>query len=245
MKFPYIPIQPLIDEALEDVKKIAKTVNYNDGDCYVWAIDTAREIGGYAYEESTTEIEVKKHIGFVPKNFYLVSEIWKCRANPIVASEPVRPSNSRPDVWIRTELLRPADAETRRKCHNCTTSTMNIREQGNTFKLKIPPGTLRFSFMDGVVSMDYYHLPMQDGEVMVQDEVNGTKCIKAYITMMLVREDWISGKMRGDVWADLKGDYDTYLRLAQQMQKAPDPSHTDYLAAKQDQRYRNMRYIYQ
>lgn len=246
MKFPYIPIQPVIDEALENVKTIAKTSNYSDSECYNWAIDTSREIGGHAYDTASTEVEIKKHVGFLPNNFYLLEELWKCHPKAQPAETPVRPSAGlSADKWIRTGIMAPLDKDTRRRCSAYCGSSIDNQSSISTFSLKIPPGVIRTSFVEGFVSMDYYALPMHDGQIMIQDEINGIKCIQAYIVMRLSYETWIKGEMRGDVWQSLKDDYETHLKLAQQLQKAIDPSHTGSLLAKQHSRYRNMAYSYQ
>ena len=245
MKFPYISIMPLIDEAMSMVKKISKTTDYNDGDAYVNAVDCAREIGFNNYESASTEIEIKGHNGFIPQDFYLIDEIWRCKPNPLYAHVPVTPNPNPHNIrWIRTDIMRPMDADTRRRM-NAKHSCPQMEEATAFFKIKIPPGSIRVSFLEGTISMDYLKIPTENGVVLVQDEINGIKCIKAYIIMMMLYESWLLGEVRGDVWGSLKDDYETHLKIAQMIQKAPDMADTAAKAIEQDQRYRNMRYLYQ
>lgn len=244
MKFPYISVEPIVFEAQGDVKTLMKTSSFTTEDCYTWAIDVAREIGGFNYDSDSTEIQIKKHTGHLPKDFYLLESIWLCRheLDGCAAKEPVLPSaHNRISPYIRTTAFRPADSATRRLCKpNCCGV---VSEQN--FTLKVPPGIIRTSLPTAMVSIDYLKVPMENGIVLVQDEINGIKAIKNYIKMMLIHETWLMGQVRGDVYSEIKGEYETYLRLAQQQQKAPDASETEFKTIEQDQRYRNFRYRYQ
>lgn len=240
MEFPYISSYPLICEAFSDVRTLIKTLSFTEQDAYGWAIDAAREVGGYNYGNEVAYLSVNKHTSSIPRNFYLINEMSLCapRKGTLPAMPPVSPGHLKPEYWIPTSIMRPADSATLKLCtRNCIRRDISANAQ--TYTLKVPPGVIRTSFVSGVIALDYLVIPMDsEGIVMVQDEINTIKCIKAYIKRQLLAEKWYSQELRADVWADINNEYDTYLRLAQQLQKAPDPAQTALKAAEQDARYR-------
>lgn len=240
MKFPYISTYPLIVEAFSDVKTLVKTLSFTEQDAYGWAVDAAREIGGFNYDRDTVYLNVKNHSCIIPKDFYLIESLFLCsRVNSsIPATPPVSPNYLTPQYWIASSILRPADVGSLKFCNrNCLRS--DIPKEAQSYTIKVPPGVIKTSFKDGVIQMNYLKLPLdKDGIVMVQDEINTLKCIKAYIKRQLLAEKWYMQELRGDVWADINNEYDTYLVLAQQLQKSFDPSETAFRAAEQDNKYR-------
>lgn len=240
MKYPYISSYPLIVEAFSDVRKLVKTLSYTEQDAYTWAIEAARQIGGNNYDKDTAYLAINRHSCGIPRNFYLVNSVWLCSLNPSVvhAETPVRPSPLKPEYWIKTSIMRPADTATLRMCNRgCINPEVNTAAQNYT--IKVPPGVMRTSFPSGTVCLEYLAIPMDaEGIVLVQDEVNTGLCIKAYIKRMLLQERWLMGELRRDVWESINDEFEDYLRLAQQQQKGPDPSKTALKAAEQDARYR-------
>lgn len=246
MKFPYIPIMQVVEEAVDEVKKLDKTTSFTKNQYYTWAISCVREIGFNAWEDFSTEVEIKKHNGELPEGFYLITDMWRCSPNPEYSIEPVSPNPHRGELrWIRTEIMRPLDGETNRYYNKLGRVNPKLQNALNTYQIKNPPGIIRTSFKDGFISMDYTRLPMENGMVLMQDEENAIRAVKWFIKYMMLHESWLLGQVRQDVYLSLQREYDDYLVLAQGVQKAPDPSHTRFEAIRQDQRYRNMRYLYQ
>lgn len=242
MKFPYISALPIVAEVLSEVKRLIKTVPYTEEDCYLWAIDVARLIGGNNYDDDTCTIAIKRNSGKLPRNFYLVDHIEFRSEDPLNAIEPVRPSEGVAlPIQIYSAIMRPADGNTQKFCTSACLKRSRKAELNYT--IKVPPGIIRTSFPSGFVCINYLKIPMdEDGIVQIQDEANGIMATKSYIKYMLVHESWMMQEMRQDVYLDIKNEWEDWLRLAQQQQKAFDPSHTDFKAIEQDQRYRIFNY---
>jgi len=239
MKYPYISCYPIIVEAFSDVRTMVKTLSFTEQDAYIWAIDAARQIGGYNYDSDSAYLHINRNQSSIPRDFYLLENLWLCNRNTNVkASEPVSPRLLKPEYWIKSSIMRPADSATLRLCK---TNGVTYSSDGavQSYTLKVPPGTLRTSFLTGVVCMDYLKIPMdKDGIIMIQDEANGILCIKNFILMMLLKEGYLMGQVNHTVFETIKTEFEDYLRLAQQQQKGPDPSTTAFKTAEQDARFR-------
>ena len=242
MKFPYISVEPVVAEVLSQLKKLMRTVTFNDNDCYTFAIDAARQIGGNNYDSDVAYITISKFSGFIPKNFYLLNHAYLCSRDTSVPATVVRPSEVPLQTgWIKSSIIYPADLASLRHCNrDCRNRITTKNAQGYT--LKIPPGIIRYAQESAVICLEYLKLPMIDGIVMIQDEINCILAVQNYIKMMLLQEKFMMGEVPETVYKTIKQEWEDYLGLAQQSQKFPDSASTDARAIEQDQKYRKFRY---
>lgn len=241
MKFPFIPLRPIIAEVMIDVSKIITKSNKDEEDLYIWAADIMRLIGGNHYQSETAYLTINKHVTSIPKNFYLILDVWACAEVEELPNTPYTPK-IKPNGYntIRTGRLKPADTNTIRLY---TSERRNHTYPFNhTFILKTPPGSLRTSFSSGLIEMDYLSLPMsEDGELLIQDEINAIMAVKNYLMLSLLREDYMMGTVRGDVWQNFQKEYEDFLMLAQQTQRFPDHTETREMKENIETKYSRFR----
>lgn len=242
MKYPLIPLTSLVADIQAELKLVTKISGFNEEDIYSWLVDAARQMVDSVYAKDDAYLTVSKYTAAIPKNFYLLNEIYLC--DPVAmsySSTPLLPTQE-PMRWIKSKILKPADRNTLRYCsNNCVIPGTN--EASLTYTFKIPPGVARFSFHTGKVYIGYMAMQKdEDGVVMMQDEINGINAAKAYVKMMLLEEKVMLGQVSANVFTMFKNNWDDYLTKAQQILKFPSSADTDLLAIEQDQRYRIFRY---
>lgn len=242
MKFPYISSAPVVAEVLSEMKEFIRTTNYNEEDCYLFAIDAVRQVQGHVYDTDVAYLTIEKYGGRLPKDFYLVNNIWICQSGRGYSNTVVRPSPLPAEAqFIKTSLIYPADIASIRYCNrDCRNPVVN--KDSNGYTLKIPPGIIRTGFPSGTICLDYMKLPMENGILLMPDEINCILMTKNYIKMMLMYERYMLGEISENVFKTVKNDYETFLTLAQNQQKYLDPAQAQVKAVEQDQRYRQFRY---
>lgn len=242
MKYPYIGIRPIIAEVYGDLKTLTAVANYTEEDCYIWAIDAIRQIGGGNYDTESCYIHVTRHNGQLPKDIYLINELWLCGEKVPTVEMPVTPGPKHPAVhYSRTCLLRPADSVTWKFCNR---DCVNPRSNGveHAYTVKIPPGVIKVSIPECIISLEYLKMKTDEaGVIMMQDEVNAILAVKNYITMMLLREGFLMGQVNANAFMFIKSEWEDYLTLGRQKQVLPSNADTEFLAVQQDQRYRRFR----
>lgn len=237
MKYPYISALPVVSEAMDELRNVTRSTSFTEEDCYSFAVDVARMIGGHNYDTEECYLDVKKHATKLPGNFYRIDELALCGSFTDTDRVGIRPAPAQP-IYPKTHILAPADSNSMKYC------TRGCMRGGGTytFTVKCPPGILRTGINTGKLYLRMLVLPMVDGIVQIQDEINEIQAIKNYIKMMLLQEKFVIGEIPATVYGMFKQDFEDYLLLAQQKQKAFDPAHTDYYAVKQDQRYAKFNY---
>jgi len=242
MKYPYIGIRPIIAEVYGDLKTLSAVANYTEEDCYIWAIDAIRQIGGGNYDTEMCYIHVSKHNGHLPKDMYLLNELWLCGEQVPTVEMPVTPGPKMTTIYYtRTAILRPADSVTWKYCNSdCINSAVN--KAAHSYTIKLPPGIIKTSIPDCILSLEYLKMKTDEqGVIMMQDEVNGILAVKNYVTMMLLREGFLMGQVQANSFMLIKSEWEDYLTLARQKQVLPSNADTAFLAIQQDQRYRRFR----
>jgi len=241
-KYPRIPLTSIVADIGTELKLITTMSNFSDEDIYSWAVDAARQIVDSVYAGAHVYLTVSKHTAIIPKEFYMLEEIWLC--DPVAMSYTSKdlPPTQEPMRWIKSKVLKPGDSNTTRFCtKNCIPSNANELTLSYTFK--IPPGIARFSFHTGKVYLGYIAMDKdENGVVLMQDEINSILAVKNYVKMMLLEEQFMLGKVNQNVYSAFQNGWDGYLSKAQMIMKFPSAADTDYLALKQDQRFRKFRY---
>lgn len=241
-KYPRIPLTSLVADIGTELKLITKMSGFSDEDIYSWCVDAARQIVNSTYGGAHVYLTVSKHTAIIPKDFYMLEEIWLC--DPVAmsySSKDILPGQE-PMKWIKSKLLVPGDSNTSRYCtKNCLAPGSNDVKLSYTFK--IPPGIARFSFHTGKVYLGYIAMEKdENGVVLMQDEINGILAVKNYVKMMLLEEPYMLGKVSQNIYTTFSNGWKDYLSAAQMNLKFPSAADTDYLAIKQDQRFRRFRY---
>lgn len=232
MKFPFISILPLVDEVKDELKILTKTSSFTEEEIYGWMIEASRLIGSASYEADSAYLTVKRHATQLPAGFYLLDNIELCG----VASD----STLTVPRYIHTKVLVPADNATRNLCTNKITVQS---DRSLNYILKVPPGIGRFSFADGVVHIDFQKLSTdEEGNVLVMDEPNALKALKGYSKLMLVGERYILQQIPRYIYQDLKTEWEDHRDTAQRILKYPSQADNNYLALKQEARFRKFRY---
>jgi hypothetical protein len=223
MKFGYISIEVIIDEAAGELKRLNRQGMYSRDDAYMQAVECATLLCGHNYEDATVAIEIRNHNGVLPLGFVSANDVWqceetsadtdpfsipdafKCGVRTFAAKAPMFPTNSAGIAPIMNRIRKPAPFP-----------------GAETYLFKKPPGIIRTSFKTGWVGLHYNHLLVgEDGFVMVQDEPNMIRAIKNYVKKMHMQDDYYSGKLNGQIWQDVNNEYDKYEDLAKTIQKAP------------------------
>ncbi len=239
MKFPYISLDGVVDEAFGQVKKIVRESGKTREDAYNEAIAAAKLIGGSTWEESSIAIPIKKHVGVLPKMFLTANKVWAgeviecdiftvrdvfwCDAKRIacIASRPLWSGDSS-TVRLLTDKARGHD----------------IPASVDTFTFKVPPGLIRTSFGEGWVALNYNHLKVdENGVIMVQDEENGLQCINHWIKLKLLEEAFYMGQVNATVYKSIDDNFHMYLSQAKGIQKFPDPLETEEHITRINNRY--------
>lgn len=243
MNYPFVSILPLIDETRNELRTITKASYFSDEDMYGWAVDAARLIGNVSYESHREYLTVKKNIAILSKNFYLLNNIYLCSENGItgtvVRPTSILPSSNLNHNYIRTAVLKPADSVTRKLC---TVYCNQLGSKELSYTLKLPPGIARFSFSSGIVEVDFERMKTENDCILMQDEPNAMKAVKAYIITMLLQEKYILQEIPRYIYADYQNQWDSYVADARNALKFPSQSETDYKSLQQDARYREFRY---
>lgn len=213
MKFPYIPLDSIIDEVVSDLRRMNRQGLIDKDICYRHGVDQAQMIGGNNYEQCRELIAIKNHIGLLPLNFYTANEAFKLEVIP-------HENNNIMDAF------KHGDDNYRRvgKMFQGMESVMVVDNMAS-YIIKRPPGTIRASFRTGFMLLDYNGLPVnEDGIIMIQDEVNTIRCISYYIKLRVMEEPFYNGEIPQYVYNDIKENYVVYESQAKGIQKYPDPS---------------------
>jgi hypothetical protein len=239
MNYPFIPLMPLVHEVQEDLKRIVRTSSFSEDDCYGWAVDCLRLIGGNNYEPTFCKLHVKRYSAKLPPDFYALVEIVQCTHS--ACSTCLHEQTGGRCPITQTQGLIPADKATMLLC-----SRKNHRRPQNyvgTYTLKSPPGIARFSFAEGSVIMEYECLRKDEqGVVMIQDEIHGILAVKNYVKQQLLQERWVLGEVAHHVYTTFQQAFETHLQKAQMKQKFPDAAETARKAHDQDHRYSKFNY---
>jgi hypothetical protein len=223
MKFPYVPLDAILAEVETQFKTLNKQGRYSENDAYNYAIEAAREIGMNNYDESTCLIRIDGHIGALPKDFYLAGEVHAvdCTDDTLSPTTVLAAfKESYRSLFKRLHILQPGNSATVRLCKG---DPIRMSPHMPSFVLKVPPGVIRASFKVGYVEMQYYHLPKDErGVIQIQDEICTIKCVKAYVLMNMLKEDYVMAKLARYIYKDIEDEFYTYLSQAKGMQKLPD-----------------------
>lgn len=234
MKFPYIPISYAIADVRAEFKRKDLMGEINDEDCINYAIETLREIGGANYPDDFTILHLRNNIAQLPANFYIVDEAWIVEDNPIFNHDTIWFTKEQRPYYRRQQLF-PGDATTgtkysryNRTCESLAAPTYIIRHP-NQFRCSLPTVT---------IGVKYVATPMtENGEHLMQDEINTIKAVKAYIKKMLLSEEYYAGHVSQNIWNDIKSDYETGVNMAQAIFKFSDPADDQARGHDQDHRY--------
>jgi hypothetical protein len=86
--------------------------------------------------------------------------------------------------------------------------------------------------------MTYVGMPLADnGDFLIQDEINTLKAAKAFTKKMLLSEKFYEGRLPQYIWEDLKRDHEVHVDQAQAIFKFPDPADDEARVYHQDNRY--------
>lgn len=241
-KYPRIPITGLVADINAELKLITKISGFNDEDIYSFAVEAARQISDSVYAGQSAYLTVSKHTAIIPKDFYMLEEIWICDPAALVYTDSDLAPNQEPMRWIKSKLLQPGDSNTARYCaKNC--KMPNTNEVSLKYTFKIPPGIARFSFHTGKVYLGYIAMEKdKNGVILMQDEINSVLAVKNHVKVMLLQEQYMLGQVTENVFRNLQNEAEKYMKQAQMVMKFPSQADTEYLAVKQDQRFRKFRY---
>jgi hypothetical protein len=221
MKFSYVALDTILAEIESQFKKLNKQGKYSEEDAYNYAIEASRLIGMNSYDESTALIRIDGHNGAVPRGFHNAGEIYATDAvdatqSPNSILDAFR--GGYVDVVAKKQLLYPGNSAT---VAFCKFKTM-VGPDMPSFTLKIPPGIIRTSFKTGYVTMQYYHLPVDErGVIMMQDEINAIKGLKAYVLLNMLKEDYLMQKLPRYIYKDIEAEADMHIDMAKALQKMP------------------------
>jgi hypothetical protein len=234
MDYPFVSILPIVDEVQNELKTIVKSSSFSEDDIYSWLVQASRLIGVPSYGSTDAFLKVQKYTTILPKSFYLLEDIKLAFLDPMIIYD------YRDNIKLFAHVMRPADTATRRHCAN----TYNIATQTTlTYTLKVPPGIGKFSFESGVVWIKFQEMQKDtEGNVLIMDEENTLKALKCYATIMLLKEMYINGEIARYVYKDMEEDWIKYSDMAKVILKFPSMADNDFLLAKQEARYRKMRY---
>jgi hypothetical protein len=232
---------PLVDEVQNELKQIVKTSQFTEEDLYGWAVDAARLIGNAAFEPSgETQLTVNKYVAILPKEVYLIDNIFACTLKQLAYTTRVMGTQEEPACWLRGAVMRPANSDTRRFC---TDKCISGNSRDLSYTLLMPPGIVRTSFHTGKIEIHYQKLSMgADGCAQIKDEANTLKATKAYMMIGLLREKFYLQEVPKYVWDDINNEWDEYKQYARLNLKFPSQQDTNYHALKQDARFRQFRY---
>lgn len=245
MKFPFISIEPLIDQVKSELKTMNQQGNISADDCYMWAVDVAREIaiGEDGLDETTSFIRIKNRAGHVPKNFYVAKEIWRCSHRELTNYNHINSIGATQEFfgWERTNIMRPGDSQTLRYCHR-SFANPGISPSDQSYIIRVPPGTIRTSFDHGVIQLVYYHLRTDDeGLILIPDEIHTKKAIINYIKYKLFEEKFYLGEVNATIYQLLKEQYEDELNLAKQIMKFDNPQDNIFEALAMSNKYRRFK----
>lgn len=239
MKFPFVPIDDLIDQVKTELRSFNQQGQVSSDDCYMYGLDIARElnIGEDGLDNTTTFLTIRNRQGMLPKDFYVTKEIWLCKASELTYSTRTIGTTEELIDYKPTILLRPGDSQTLKYCAKDYYNP-EVSGTDHSYVLRVPPGTIRTSFQHGVIQLTYYRIPIsQEGIIMIPDEINCKKAVVSYIKMKLIQERYISGDIARYIYQDIKQEYEESLTTARQIIKFDNPSDAEYQAASQSKRY--------
>lgn len=239
MKFPFVPIDDLIDQVKTELRSFNQQGQISSDDCYMYALDVAKElnIGEDGLDNTTTFLTIRNRQGVLPKDFYVTKEIWLCKANELQYSTRTIGPTEEVIKYIPTTLLRPGDSQTLQYCAKDYYNP-EVSVTDHSYVLRVPPGTIRTSFQQGTIQLTYYRIPMtSEGIIMLPDEINCKKATIAYIKMKFIQEKYISGDIQRYIYMDIKQEYEDSLTTARQILKFDNPADAQYQAALQSKRY--------
>ncbi len=246
MKFPFISIEPLIDQLKSELKSMHQQGNISTDDCYMWAVDVAREIaiGEDGLDNETVFIKLNNGVGHLPKDFYVAKEIWACEHPDLKYSPNVNVlGNSFQYInWKRTCVLRPGDSTTMRFCSKDFVDP-KVSPSDRSYLIRVPPGTIRTSYKCGVIQLTYYRLTIdkENNQILVPDEIHTKKAIVNYMKYKIFEEKFLMQEIPATIYQSIKQDYEDELTAAKQIMKFDNPQDSVYQALAQANRYRRFR----
>lgn len=243
MKFPFTSVEDLIDQVKSELKTFNQQGNISTDDCYMWAVDIARElaIGEDGLDNETVFLTIRNRSGKLPLDFYLAKEIWLCKPAELTYSTRTLGPTEEVIDWKKTSLLRPGDSQTMRLCAKDFYNP-GISPNDHSYTMRVPPGVIRTSFQNGVVQLTYYRTRVDDnGVVMIPDEVNCKKAVVNYLKYKLLEEKYIMQEIPRYIYKDIEQNYQDALRAAQQIIKFDNPADAHFDAVRQSQRYRRFK----
>jgi hypothetical protein len=222
MKFGYVSLEPIIDEAAGELKRLNRQGLFSRDDAYYQAVEASGLIGSSNYEDNSLAIEIKDHIGILPKEMVNANDVWsveeaddsltilgsfKCGARQFRPKTPMFPGDNATVRMFADRARRPEPFL-----------------GADTYVFKRPPGLIRTTQKQGWVGIHYNHLPKDDkGWICVQEEPNTIRAIKSYVKMMHMQDDYYAGQISQNIWNDVKDDWDKYSNAAKGVLKAPGP----------------------
>jgi hypothetical protein len=239
MKFPYIPADIVVDEAIAEMRQYYRQGQVSKDDAYNNLIEAAKLVAGNNYDEATFVVPVKGHMGKLPDLFYTARSVFEaeeCFPAPATVLESFKCSVTG-RTYRKCGFLWPGDSKTTTYLEQGARNPV-VPANTRSYWFKIPPGMVRTSFQTGLVGIHANMLPTDErGVVLVQDEPHNLIGLKNYIMWKMLRELYIALQIPQNVYNTIKDEALVFIEQAQAIQKFVDPSHMDSEAYKNNHRY--------
>jgi hypothetical protein len=209
----------------------------NEEDCLNYIIEAMRLIGGANYPEKACVLNIRNNTATLPDDFYVIDKVWLC-------SETMQPTNEINTIWFTKEsrvyrgnsIMFPGDAMTGTS-YSKHPNHMRAPIGGATYIIRHPK-QFRCSLATADVGLTYVGMPLADnGEFVIQDEINTLVAAKAYAKKQLLSEKFYMGQVPQFVWQDITREWDQHADQAQAIFKFPDPADDEARGFHQDNRY--------
>lgn len=240
MEFPFVTIDFVIADVRAELKRLNQSGEINDIDCTNYAIECIREIGGANYIEKPAVVHIENHIGCLPKDLYLIKEVWLCGSKYDSGVQKIG------GIWFSEEgfsycgqeMLFPGDAFTGSKFCSNYHQYPNVGLTEKTYIVR-HPNQIRCSVPNCIIGMNYLSLPFEGTDYLMQDEIYSIKAVKAFIKTKILHEKWIMGEVGDNVYQTINQDYLSNLDQAQAIMKFSNPADDKAKGYRQDHRYDN------
>lgn len=233
--YPYISVKSLIADVRSELRRFDISSAINETDCFNWAIDCIREIGGANYPEKTSDlIEIVNHQGELPVDFYKVKEMYLCYMDSVTKA-PIEFYDATGNRYVPKIVIHPGSSSVNNR-YSVAKPLVGVDFKNVFYYIKFP-NVITLSMREAKIGLTYLSLPIIDNEIVIQDEIYSLKATRAYVKSKILEDKVYSQEVPVEMYQLFLSEYETNLSQAQAIFKFPDPADFDSFGEMQDGRY--------